>query len=257
MDIQSYISSGIIELYVMGLCTPEEEKELEQLRSQYPQLRQAIEAYELQVEKNMLKQATLPPAATDERILKELESLQGAAVVPMNIKADKKEKTTIAGKWWKIAAAASLVLFLGSAYFNYTLLRQKKSLEVLVKKEGQSPLPLADYAVITNPSITPVGMYGQGTHTICRCTMFWDKKTGKAYVMIHHLPQSNEVKDYQLWAEVEGKPVSVGIIDDSIRGRLIEVSNVPAGAVAFKVVLGKAGGETSPENGDLYLAGRI
>lgn len=255
MDIQAYISSGIIELYVMGLCTPEEEKELEQLRQQHPDLEQAILAYELQLENKMLQQSTLPSAETDQRILKKLESLQQAPVVKMvtNNTVTPVKKLN----WLKPVAAAAAVLFAISAYFNYTLLQKNKKLEGLVQTEGQSPLPLADYEVITNPAITPVGMYGQGSHTICRCTMYWDKKTGKAYVMIHHLPKSNDATDYQLWAEVDGKPVSVGIIDDSIRGKFIEVQNVPAGAIAFKVTLGKTGGEASPENGDLYLAGRI
>jgi len=253
MDIQEYISSGIIELYVMGLCTPEEEKEMELLRQQHPILEQAILAYEMQLENKMLQQVTLPSAETDQRILKKLESLQQTPVVKMVTNKD----VTPAKKLNWIKPFAAAVLFAVSAYFNYTLLQKNKKLEGLVKTEGQSPLPLADYEVITNPAITPVGMYGQGSHAICRCTMFWDKKTGNAYIMIHHLPQSNDATDYQLWAEVDGKPVSVGIIDDSIRGKFIKVQNVPAGAIAFKVTLGKSGGESSPENGDLYLAGRI
>jgi anti-sigma-K factor RskA len=255
MDIQAYISSGIIELYVMGLCTPEEEKELEQLRQQYPDLQQAIHTYELQLENNMMQQSTLPSAETDQRILQKLESLQQVPVI--NI--DTRNTAPLAKKlnWLRPVAAAAVVLFAVSAFINYTLLQRNKKLEGLVKAETKSPLPLADYEVITNPAITPVGMYGQGSHAICRCTMFWDKKTGKAYVMIHHLPKSNDATDYQLWAEVDGKAVSIGIIDDSIRGKFIEVSSVPAGAIAFKVTLGKAGGESTPESGDLYLAGRI
>lgn len=61
MDIKKYISSGIIETYVMGLCTAAEEKELELLRSQYPELSKAIVAYEKEMEQNMLQQTTLPP----------------------------------------------------------------------------------------------------------------------------------------------------------------------------------------------------
>ena len=51
MDIQQYISSGIIETYVMGLCSPAEESELEQLRQNYPELDKAIIAYEDELEK--------------------------------------------------------------------------------------------------------------------------------------------------------------------------------------------------------------
>jgi anti-sigma-K factor RskA len=252
MDIQAYIASGIIELYVMGLCTPEEEQELEQLRIQYPALQQAIHTYEVQMESNMMQQSTLPSIETDEKILDTLASLQTAPVVSI-----KPTTTTKKIKWLKPLAAASVILLMGSAFLNYSLLRNNKRLNSIVKAETKSPLPLADYEIFTNPSITPVGMYGQGSHAICRCTMFWDKKTGKAYIMIHHLPKSNDATDYQLWAEIDGKQVSVGIIDDNIRGRFIEVQNVPAATIAFKVTLGKTGGESTIDKGDLYLAGRI
>ncbi|MGQ0738125.1 MAG: anti-sigma factor, partial [Bacteroidota bacterium] len=83
------------------------------------------------------------------------------------------------------------------------------------------------------------------------------KNTGKAYIMIHHLPQSSSSKDYQLWAEVDGKMVSVGIIKDEIRGRLIEMPDVPYRSVAFTVTLEKAGGNAEPTVSETYLAGRI
>lgn len=252
MDIQAYIASGIVELYVMGLCTPEEEEELEQLRVQYPALQQAIYSYEVQMESKMVQQSTLPSIETDKKILNTLLALQPAPVVNLNQGTPLKRIN-----WLKLLAAASVILLLGSTLLNYTLLQKNKKLTSVVKVDSKSTLPIADYEVITNPAITPVGMYGQGSHAICRCTMFWDKKTGKAYIMIHHLPKSNEATDYQLWAEIDGKPVSVGVIDDNIRGRFIEVQNVPAATIAFKVTLGKAGGESTIDKGDLYLAGRI
>jgi anti-sigma-K factor RskA len=254
MESKELITSGIIELYVMGLCSPDEEREVEQLRRQNPEIAAAITRYEEQLEKNMLQKATLPPAAVDDRILKKLESLQGAAVIEMTGKTQTPLRKLT---WLKAAAAACFILLAVSAWFNLQLHQKNKALTSKVAKETIPTLPAADYAIITNPSITPVAMYGQGFHSICRCTMFWDKKTGKTYVFIHHLPQSNEAKDYQLWAEVNGQQVSVGIINDSIRGKLIELSGVPADATAFIVTLEKAGGSTSPDLSDIYLKGKI
>ena len=51
MDIKEYISSGVIETYVMGLCSSAETKELEQLRIQYPELNNAIISFEVAMEK--------------------------------------------------------------------------------------------------------------------------------------------------------------------------------------------------------------
>lgn len=246
MDIKEYISSGIIETYVMGLCSPEEEVELEQLRSQYLELAKAVQEYEMAMEKNMQGQTTLPDEATDKRILASLAAMNTPAPV-INIATQRKN-------WLKPFTAAASVLLLISLGLNFYQYRQTKK---PVAVNGSSSLPVSDYEVLTNPAITPVAMYGVGSHTICRCTMFWDKKTGKLYVMIHHLPKSSSSRDYQLWANVDGKMVSMGIIQDEIRGRFIEMNNTPAGATAFSVTLEKAGGSTTPTAEETYLEGRI
>lgn len=51
MNIKSYIQSGIVEAYVFGLATPVERLEFEELLSQYPDLHEALTAFEGQVEK--------------------------------------------------------------------------------------------------------------------------------------------------------------------------------------------------------------
>lgn len=254
MNIKEYISSGIIELYVLGICSPEEEKEFESLRLQYPELDAAVQEYEIQLETEMQQQATLPSAEIDEKILKKFDSLNTPVVaLPVN----KENKRSVS--WWKMAAAASILLLITSAVFNYLLYNKTKKQELALQSKGDNKptLPAGDYEILKDPTITPVAMYGVGYHAICRCTMFWDKKTGKIYVMIHHLPKSSESKDYQLWANVNGTQVSVGIVKDEIRGRFIEMQNVPAGATAFTVTLEKAGGSTTPDMDEAYLAGRI
>jgi anti-sigma-K factor RskA len=252
MNINEYIASGIIEMYVMGLCSPEEEQEVEMLKLKHPELQTAITAFELQMEKNMMQQVVNPGTGTDEKILKELDSLSQLSNV-----AKKNVATVKRINWWRYAAAACFLLLLGSGWYNFLQYKKTERLKDIVAAPRTSPLPLADYEIITNPSITPVAMYGVGSHAICRCTMFWDKKSGKAYIMIHHLPKSSNSKDYQLWAEVNGKPVSVGIINDEIRGRFIEVPNIPGSSVAFTVTLENAGGTTAPTVSETYLQGKI
>jgi anti-sigma-K factor RskA len=256
MDIQEYISSGIIEQYVLGLCTASEEREVEQLRLQHPALNEAIIRFETELEIYLQQQSIAPAAETDAQILQQLASLQTPVVsLPANTSVVK------TGNWMKWVAAASVVLLAISSYFNFSLFKTTKDQQAALetaKKNTQVPtLPAGDYKILNDPRITPVAMYGVGSHTICRCTLYWDKKTGKAYIMIHHLPQSSDQQDYQLWAMINGKPVNVGIINDAIRGRFIEVTNVPADATGFAVTLEKAGGNTTPTLEQMYLMGKI
>lgn len=250
MNIQEYISSGIIELYVMGVSTSEEKLELEALRLQYPELNKAILDFEIELEEKILRSSTLPSLATDERILKNFETLQIPLITKPNIRKI---------KWIRLFAAAAILLLAVCSYFIYSLMSNNKKLkqELAATKNLPATLPESDYKILLDPKITPVAMYGVGYHSICRCTMFWDKKTGKLYMIIHHLPQSSSSKDYQLWAMVDNKPVNVGVIQDEIRGRFIEIKNVPAGAVSFIVTLEKAGGSSSPTLDETYLSGKI
>ncbi len=250
MNIDAYISSGIIEQYVMGLCSTEESMELELLRKQHTALDTAVTNFELLFEKQLLQNAMLPTMETDNKILQQLHSLQTPVV------SIQKHKST---NWLKGIAAAAVILLGFSSVYNYTLYSKTKEqqAELSAKNNLPSSLPIDDFNVLKNPSITPVAMNGVGYHAICRCTMFWDKNTGKAYVMIHHLVKSGDKKDYQLWAMVDGKPVNVGMINDEIRDRFIEVSNVPNGATAFSVTLENAGGATTPTVEETYLEGRI
>ena len=253
MNIKEYISSGIIEQYVLGLCSAEEAIELEQLRNAHPELKEAILQYEIELEEKMMKDVQLPSTETDEKILRSFAALQTPVI---SIAPTKNVKNT---SWYKTLAAASILLLITSSYFIYTLTKKTNTLEqqLAETKNTTEGLPAADYAIMKNPSITPVAMYGFGIHSICRCTMFWDKKTGKLYIMIHHLPQSSAEKDYQLWAMVDGKAVNVGIIKDEIRGRFIEMQNVPSNANAFTVTLENSGGSISPTESQTYLTGRI
>lgn len=253
MNIREYIASGVIELYVMGLCSTEEKQELELLRRQHPELEQAIKEYEIELEEKMQRDSILPDAGTDEKVLSGFSNFQK----PLHsLRSDSKLRSM---KWLKVVAAAAILLLLVCSYFMYTLSIKTKKLEKQLatsstKEEG---LPASDYAIMLNPQITPVAMYGVGSHAICRCTMFWDKKTGKMYIIIHHLPRPSSSRSYQLWAMVNNEPVSVGIIQDEIRGRFIEMKNVPAGAESFIVTLEDAGGSKLPTINETYLAGRI
>jgi hypothetical protein len=237
----------------MGLCTVEEKNELELLRQKDKLLDKAIINFEIEFEQRMMRNAFLPGVQTDDKILQSLQAL-GTPVVSINSPTGKVKKMS----WVKMVAAASVLLLCGSVFFNYTQYKKNKeqATELAAKNKLPESLPMANYNILKDPNITPVAMMGQGYHAICRCTMFWDKKTGKAYVMIHHLVPSGDNNEYQLWANVNGKQVSVGIINDNIRDRFVEVSGMPEGAKEFIVTMEKNGGAAMPD-ADVILKGVV
>ena len=258
MNNQDYISSGIIEQYVLGLCNEKEQSELNLLRKQDPLFDAAILQFEIELEEKMMRHSFLPGIATDDRILQTLQSFSPQIEAPIVPTATVVPKKVAKFSFVKIAAAASFLLFAVSAIYNYTQYNENKTQAALLAASKQIPasLPAANYEILKNPTITPIAMMGQGYHAICRCTMFWDKNTGKAYVMVHHLVPSGDNYDYQLWATVNGKQVSVGTINDAIRDRFIELSGMPENANEFIVTLEKKGGAATPD-ADVFLKGTI
>ncbi len=253
MDINQYISSGIIEMYVMGLCSPEESDGLELLRTQQPQLNEAILKFEAELEQTFVTGALQPGAVIDKKILQSLQALQ-TPLIPMQAQAAAPVKKI---NWLRPVAAAAVLLFAISSIFNYTLYNKTKQQELALNETKKiTTLPQNDYAVLKTPGITPVAMYGVFPHNVCRCTLFWDKKTGKAYMMIHHLMPVNKEKSYQLWAMVNDKPVNAGMINEAIRDRFIELKNIPEGTTAFTVTLENAAGSTTPTVDQTYLYGK-
>lgn len=257
MNNKDYISSGVVEQYVLGLCSEAEIAEIDMLRKNDPALNEAIINFEIQFEQEMLQHQSLPFSATDDKILAGFREM---AEIPVVAVPQPQNQTFSIKRFNRLAVAATLLLGI-SVVFNVIqyFKNESQSQELLANAQQKSPvsLPITDYKILQDPSITPIAMYGVGSHAICRCTMFWDKKTGNVYVMIHHLPKSSEAKDYQLWANVDGKQISVGIINDAIRDRFIEMNNMPAGATSFIVTLEKAGGASVPSENEIYLQGKI
>ncbi|SEW07642.1 hypothetical protein [Chitinophaga arvensicola] len=72
MNISNYIESGIIERYLLGLTSPEQEEELLQLRRIYPLLDLEVTAAELRIEDKLMEEGTMPPAVLKEAILQQI-----------------------------------------------------------------------------------------------------------------------------------------------------------------------------------------
>jgi anti-sigma-K factor RskA len=68
VNIELYIQSGIVESYALGLATPGEREEFEQLLPHYPELGLALSEFEYQLELFAIEHEVAPPPGTREQI---------------------------------------------------------------------------------------------------------------------------------------------------------------------------------------------
>jgi anti-sigma-K factor RskA len=257
VDTKAYIESGVIESYVLGMADAQEAAELEQLSRQYPEIREAIDGFEIALEKQALAGAMPPPVHVKQQLLSTLEF-------------EKEERTkTVAFGWSRYIATASIILLVASAALNVYFYQQFKSTStayqallteknsILAANQNIQTKTLELYShmqMMSDPAVTKVSMAGVAGKEGNLATVFWDNNSKDVYLLPNKLAQAPSDKQYQLWAIVDGKPVDAGMITDC--AGLCKMKNIPKSTM-FAITLEPKGGSASPHLDQMYVAGKV
>jgi anti-sigma-K factor RskA len=242
VDIQQFISSGIIEAYVLGMASDEEVRELESLSAQHPEIAAAIEEAQQSMEDFALLHAVEPPAGMKDQIWAVLEQEQpgDTTVTPSDNNSNvrtftpRPEEPMIKRSYGPMAAAV-VALLIGSVVLNFIFWskNEKTSQELAAVKTEQEKIVVSnqeykarldqsarDIQLITDPAMKPVALAGVGTHTQNQAMVFWDTRSKEVYLALKNMPAAPSGKQYQLWAIVDGKPVDAGVFAKGGKGSI-------------------------------------
>jgi anti-sigma-K factor RskA len=249
VNIQEYISSGIVESYVLGLASEEERSEFEQICAQYSEVHATRTAFELALEKQAMENAIDPPPDLKNKIAEKIGEM--SKVVSM-------ESTPVRKiSWLKYVAAASVILLAGSLYFNISLYNKNKNLQgnydntVAKLNDMEKDIQILQQ----NPNVKMASMKGLDISPQSYATVYWDTTSHDVYLLTNNLPLPASDKQYQLWAILNGKPVDLGVFDIKKERLLIQAKNAQ-GAEAFAITLEKKGGSSTPQ-GQMYVMGKL
>ena len=269
MDPKEYISSGIIESYVLGLTSPEEAEEFERMCASYSEVRMARDHFEYQLEQNAIAVGVQPPKKLKSLVLSEIEiDAQKSGNLFTTGPLLREQASTIPGigkHIWKYVAIAAMVLLVVSSIFNaYQYSQYRNQYAQLLdtistgrREMDQMRRAMHDVAVnkmMRDTNMTMIKMSGVKHHWGMSAMVFWDKRTKDVYVMADSLPKPPNGMQYQLWAIVNGKPVSVGLLNRDNENMMNPLKSIPS-AEAFAVTLEKAGGSEWPTEESMYLMG--
>jgi len=270
MNIQEYISSGILESYVLGNATPEEIKEVEIYASKHPEIKLELEEIEKAMNTYATQHSITPPAHLKEKILGKIVN---ESQTPANEKEAKvislydKETKIISSNssYWSIAAS---ILFLVSAGFAVYFAMRSSSLTNSVNDMAKANTALSDsikaissnlaqvqndMTILKDPKYKVVELKGLKVAPESKAMVCWSPQDKKVYIEIDKLPAPPQGMQYQLWAIVDGKPVSEGML--AMGTGLHHMEDV-GNAQAFAVTLEREGGSPTPK-GDMYVMGTI
>jgi anti-sigma-K factor RskA len=260
MDIKELLESGKLELYVYGLLSPEDTKEIAALAAKHKEINDEI----VSIERSMLQLSSSfspnIPSSTYDSIKNKLE-LNGG-----NTPSIPKNNITSYLGW-----AASAILLAGSL-FLYNSNKKCAATQIELSKENvilkdsiqllksQKLQSTNAYAIVKDAKNTIVKLAGQAASTTSNARVYWSKNAKNVIVDASGLPTPPPGKVYQVWALTLDPltPTSIGLLSDFEQNDLglFEVANT-SDVQAFGITLEPAGGSKSPTMTQLFALGKI
>lgn len=283
-NLKAYIESGVLELYVLGDLSPEEALQVEEMASQHPEVRDEIAAIEQAMEQYAMQNAVEPSADVETRLFEKLglsEVEEHVNVQPEPIYTEEPRIIRLDGsdakvrtlRYALVACIALLVVSTVALFITYNKLNaahdqiaslnlDKQKFAGLVSKlefENQGLDNMA--AMADSKEWATIRMAGQAFSPNSKMKVYWNKKDKSVLInyVAMDLPKTDAAHQYQLWALVNGKPVSLGVFgktDSTNNEALVKMQTIQE-AQAFAVTLEPMGGSINPTMDKLTVMGGV
>lgn len=263
MNVKEYISSGVVESYVLGLATAAEQQEFEAMCQQYPEVLLARTQFEQALELQLLQDAVAPPVGLKKKIEDSVRSFEepeaqtfskphAAPVRRMN--------------FWKLLAAASVAALIGVLIWAVSLNKNYQGAQQ-ANNELQQQLNASTDKVaelektaqtLQTPGMKTATLLGTSNAPGSFANVYWDSATKNTYLLVNNMPKPASDKQYQLWALLDGQPIDLGVINQTIwqEKLLVKMNNVQ-NAQAFAITLEPKGGSAAPTMSAMYVSGNL
>lgn len=262
METNTYIESGILELYVFGKLTATEEREVLQNAAQYSEIKAELTRIEIAFEQYALARGITPPPGTLTAILRRT-GISSAATA-----ATPKTPSNLFNYLLAALTAASLL----GAYYFYNQSNEKnnkitnKTEELILLKTDCDEVKeintqlKEEIRIISNVHNHNILMNATGKYesSPAIAAIHYNINDEVAWLDVKDLPAPPAGKQYQLWAIVDGKPVDMGVFD-LINDRDTSLQTIPyiAEAQAFAVTIEDVGGVENPTLEEMIVVGSL
>ncbi len=260
MDVQKYITSGILELYVAGILSEKENLEIANYAKEYPEILKEIEAIEasiLELSKKASPGLMYSFTSIMDKINKDIKV----------IAIDDKRSPILSYVGW----AASVLLAIGLFWMYQQNEALKSDIQVVEQQNTNLEQQIADtdsslektqalLNTIRDKNISVVPLGGQDVSPTSYAKAYWNIEDQKVFIDAKGLPEPPDGFVYQVWSLKLSPltPTSVGLLEDfaTDENKIFALNN-PNDSEAFGITLEPAGGSESPNLEQLYTLGVV
>ncbi|WP_299113016.1 anti-sigma factor [uncultured Winogradskyella sp.] len=217
MDKKTLLENGLLEQYLLGELNAKEREQIEQLLASDAELKTHFDQLEQNFETLGLENTVTPPVKVKTQLLEGIKSSSNATKV-VDLKSNNNSK-------WYLGIAASIagLLMIGS-FWMYNQLNQVKqqlqtvetnntelntTIEVLNKELRDTN---TFYTAIVNPDTEQYILKGNDLLPEAKVVSYVNHKTKSVVINTERLPKLDDNHDYQMWADVEGEMINMGVI---------------------------------------------
>lgn len=264
MDVEKYISSGILELYVAGALTEEQNMEVYLNAKEYPAIKEevlAIEASLLELSRAAAPQYQKRKGFNDLKV--RIGHRKDTTVIQIP-----KEKTNWASY---LGWAAAIIFAVGFAWYYNENSQLKNDMRIVDEQKSileqqifEARNELANSQDILNSlrdrNIDVVPLGGQEVSPTSYAKVYWNKEEKKVFIDALGLPEPPDGMVYQVWSLKLSPltPTSIGLLEDFLDDdNKIFALNNPNDSEAFGITLEPAGGSDAPTMEQLYTLGAV
>jgi anti-sigma-K factor RskA len=258
LNTNEIISSGLLELFVLGKTTEQETAQVLEWKAALPDVAAELLAIENDLEMMDKAIALKPSLNTKQQLFESIKETKIKNVTPL---FDSKVKKI---NYWKYAAAASVALLLGTIIFSYnktqSLKNELANVQLTLNNQQQQLAALNEgIEGAANISSQQVVLKGLPTSPTSTAKIFWVRNTGNVFIEASGLPSAPKGFQYQLWAIIDGKPVDGGMIKIEENNKKYNIQKMKSfgNAQAFAITLEKEGGSATPTMEKMVVMSKI
>ena len=273
MDIKSYISSGKLELFLLGELTEREREEVLSLAKTHPEIQRELDELEETMFSFDNMTGVSPSKEVKDKIFSTLENDFILKEAPKPTAAPADTKVVPIGSPWKpfaIAASIAAIVASGAAFYyadkyqerndQFTALLQDQSVMADNLNQVKQDFEEADSRLdkFVAGDFKRIEMKGEGfdMQKDARVDVLWDQNAQEVFIAVNTLNDLSDDQDYQLWAIGEDGPVGIGLVNSGEKLTLQQMEAV-AQAGAFAITIEPKGGSKSPTLEKLVVLGEV
>lgn len=254
MNKEQFLNTGLLEQYALGLTDAEESRIVEQHLKAFPELKDELRSMQSALEQYARQYAIPPPSGLKNKILQDLEETPDP-----NFDTQKNRSLSNSVPWSKLLSYVALIaLTAGYLYKSHQInlakqeIRQKQTAIASCNERNERlEVSQAIYAFISDTHTQPVLLKGTAVSPESEAVVYWNEDKQAAYFFASALPEPPSDKQYQIWADVEGEMISVGLLDYQTKD--LQQINYIANAESLNITLEPKGGSDHPNVAQLYV----